>query len=236
MAIFGYLELENTVQLSDKTRLSAIKSYVSKDNVAITLVRIKPSAADSFIDVTGSAPINSQNWFLDWQYTSAGTKTVTLEITAGTTDTFTQDIVAVTSTTDHLFSSDKDLTAKEPDILKWVPAGRNSWLNVHRAVRDLILDWLDSQNITRDDGSKLVASDILVTEEVKQLSTYWTLALIYEGITNRPDDIFRQKADKYYELVNIKKGRGRIQADLNGDAVADSSDIVNLKSGDLVRR
>jgi len=236
MAIFGYLELENVVQANDKTRLSAIKSYISKDNAAITQVRIKPSSSDSFVDVTGSLPINSANWYLDWQYASAGTKTVTLEITAGSVVTFTKDIDVVTDVVDNLFSSDQDLTAKEPDILKWVPQGRNSWMNVHRAARDLIIDWLDSQNITKNDGSRLEPKDILVSEEVKQLSAYWTLALIFEGLTNRPDDIFRQKADKYYELVNIKKGRGRIQADLNGDAVLDRTDIANLKSGDLVRR
>lgn len=236
MAIFGYLEIESTVQVNDKTRISAIKSYVSKDNAAITLVRIKPSDADSFVNVTGSAPINSANFFLDWQYSSAGTKTVTLEITAGSTVTETKTLIAVTSATDNLFSGDQDLTAKEPDILKWVPAGRNSWINVHRAVRDLIMDWLDAQNITRDDGTRLQPTDLKVSEEVKQLSTYWTLALIYEGITNKPDDIFRQKADKYYELVHIKKGRGRIQADLNGNGTIEAQEKLNIKSMDLVRR
>lgn len=66
MAIFKVLEIEESVQTSDKTRLSASKAYVSKGTSAITKVEIKPGADESFVDVfVANKP---EDWYLDWQF------------------------------------------------------------------------------------------------------------------------------------------------------------------------
>jgi hypothetical protein len=59
--IFPLVESEPIVQVSDKTRLSAVKSFKSNDEPAISLVEIEPESGSGFINVTGS-PINSKNW------------------------------------------------------------------------------------------------------------------------------------------------------------------------------
>lgn len=234
--IFGYLELEGIVQTNDKTRLSAVKSYSSKDEADITLVRIKPDSTSSFVEVSGVG-LSSRDWFLDWQYTTAGTKTVTLEITTdGSPALFTSDIEIVTPEVDYLFSSDKDLISNEPDILKWVPAGRNSFLNVHRAAQGFILDWLDNIRLHKKDGSRLEKEDILVTQDVKQLSTYWVLHLIFAGISNKTDDVFSDKAKTYLGKVSEVKNRGRIQLDLDGNNEITENERVDLRSFTMVRR
>jgi hypothetical protein len=78
MAIFGVLESDPIVQVSDKIRLKADRSFVSKDEAAITLVEIEPVAGNGFIDVTGSS---SSDWYLDWSYSTDGTAVTSLRIT-----------------------------------------------------------------------------------------------------------------------------------------------------------
>ena len=235
MAIFGNIELESVVQTNDKTRINCSKSFVSKDNAAITLVRIKPEASGSFITVSGS-PVLAKDFILDWEYTSSGSKTVTLEITAGAVQTFTKTITVLTSTDDCLYSADSDLTAIEPDILKWIPSGRNSFLNIHRAAQGLILDWLDSIRVWRNDGTKLTKADLKLTDDLKQLSIYTTLELIFMGISNKVDDVFLAKAREYRAKALDVKNRGRIQADFNGNGTLEKEDAYDMKSFRIYRR
>ncbi|HNC40331.1 MAG TPA: hypothetical protein PK522_00955 [Nitrosomonas sp.] len=234
MAIFGNIELEDIVQVNDKTRLNCVKSFVSKDEAAISLVRIKPEASGSFIQV---GTTNQKEYYLDWEYSTPGNKTVTLEITTNeTAQTFTKNIMVVNAASDKLLSCDANLIAIEPDILKWVPIGRNSFLNVHRKALDLILDWLDSIRVWRDDGTKLTKEDISYTDDLNKLSTYITLELIFMGISNKVDDVFLNKAREYRNKAQEMKNRGRIQADLNGDQELDKAENVDMRSFDLVRR
>lgn len=237
MAIFGYLELEDTVQVNDKTRLSAVKSFVSKGSAAIDIVKIKPESTDSFITVSGVG-IASKDWFVDWQYTTAGVKTVSLEITlvGGAVQTFQKTILVVTEVQDMLWSNDQDLVAKEYDILKWVPPGRNSYLNIHREAQKKILNWLDEIRIYKNDGSKLTKTDLNYTNDLKELSANWALALIFGSIYNKPDDVYYQKMQGYMEAVESCKRRGRIQADFNNNGVLDASDNVDMRSYRMVRR
>lgn len=234
MSIFGNIELESVVQVSDKTRLNCVKSFVSKDEAAITLVRIKPETIASFIQV---GTTNSKDYYLDWEYTTDGTKTITLEITTnGAPQTFTKTLEVTSVADDMLLSSDADLVAIEPDVLKWVPAGRNSFLNVHRKSLNLILDWLDSIRIWKTDGTKLTKEDISYTDDLNKLSIYITLELIFMGISNKVDDVFLAKAREYRAKATEMKNRGRIQADFNGDDALDSTENVDMRSYNLVRR
>lgn len=236
MAIFGNIEVESVVQVNDKTRINCTKSFISKDEAAITLVRIKPSSSDSFITVSGVTPLQ-KDFYLDWEYASNGTKTVTLEITTnGAPVTFTGSITVVSAADDKLLSSDQELTAIEPEILKWVPQGRNSFLNVHRKSQQLILDWLDSIRIWRNDGSKLTKEDLSLTDDLKQLSIYTTLELIYMGISNKVDDVFLSKAREYRAKALDIKNRGRIQADFDGNGTLETNENTDMRSLNLVRR
>lgn len=236
MAIFGNIELESVVQINDKTRINCSKTFISKGSPAITLVRIKPEATGSFITVSGS-PVVSKDFYLDWQYSTSGVKTVTLEVTAGgSPELFTATIEAVTATDDKLFSNDQDLMAIEPDLLKWIPSGRNSFINVHRASQKLILDWLDSIRIWRTDGTKLTKADLSLSDDLKQLSIYTTLELIYMGISNKVDDVFLAKAKEYRSKGFDVKQRGRIQADFDGSGTLTKGEGADMRSFNLIRR
>jgi hypothetical protein len=236
MGIFGYLEVEPVVQVNDRTRLSAAKSFISKDSAPVSLVRIEPEAGAGFITVSGPI-LSAKDWFIDWQYSTPGIKQVSLEITTdGAPQVFTKEIEILTAAQDMLWSSDSDLVAQENDILNWTPPGRNSFLNIHRAAQKRILDWLAGIRVFKRDGTKLEKADMLASDDLNMLSTYWALQLIFEAISNKPDDVFAQKARDYRAKVNDLKNAGRIQADFNGNGTLDKTDNNDMRSFRMVRR
>ncbi len=229
MAIFGTLNLENTVQINDKTRLDGTKSFISTGEAAITLVRIRPEASGSFVTVTSDQ-------YLDWSYDTAGTKVVTLEITTdGSAVEFENTITIISVSDDNLFSSDSDLVQHEDDLMSYLPVGRNSWLNKHRAAQDIIMAWLDEHSIWDTSGDRLTTAAIVNTEEVQAWSKYLVLKLIMESLSNQVDDIFSEKARKYGELMDGSRSRAAIRLDRDGDGTIDDA-RVDLRSGTLVRR
>lgn len=67
MALVTILEHEEKVQVADKTRLSAVKSFITKDETdALTSILIKPENSGTAIEVFDAT--DEKNWFLDWVY------------------------------------------------------------------------------------------------------------------------------------------------------------------------
>lgn len=235
MAIFPNLEIEDTVQVNDKTRLSGIKSFVDKSETsAITLIEIEPEAASGFVDVTGSS---SQTYFLDWQYSGA-TRTVTVSCrvtTDGAPVTFTKTLEVIDVADDRLFSGDQELTAKEHDILSWVPAGRNSFLNVHRKAQQMIMDWFDQSGYCDTSGDRLTKVDVVDLEEVRAWATNLALQLIFEDVSTTIDDKQKAKSLFYQSEVADAKHRLKYRLDLNNDGIIDTSEGVRIKSTRMLR-
>jgi hypothetical protein len=214
--IFPVLETEDVVQVNDQTRLSAVKSFISKDEQSISLVEIQPESGGSWIDVTGG---NSSEWYLDWIYTgSSRTVTVSVRITTNASPTVLTKTVSVKSVADDkLFSADQDLLAFEPDILKWVPDGRASFLNIHRAAKTKILEALDESGIVDSNGNKLTDAAVVDVTEVRAWSRDMTLSLIFKGLINQVDDVFTIKSKYYASEAEKRKNRAVLRLDLNGD-------------------
>jgi hypothetical protein len=235
--IFPIIECDPIIQVGDKVRISAIKTFKNPGDTAFLEVRIKPSAADSFVVVaTGTGILPQDNWFLDWSYSSAGTKTITVEVdTVGPiTTTKTLDVSVITEATDKLFSSDADLVKHQHDILNYVPPGRSSWKFAHRRAQELILAYIDEQGRVNDDETKVTKDEIIDLSEVKELSVYTTLRLIFESISNSPDDYFMKKAKHWetYELKAKQRAWTRIDFDKDGDTDQDNPvDNYTIKAG-----
>jgi len=223
--IFPVIELEATVQVNDRTRLDARKSYVTPDESAISLIEIEPFAGYGFIDVTSDA-------YLDWQYTTDGNQAVTVRVTAGGSgpDTFSANIEVVTASNDSLFSNDQLLTAYEPNILNWVREGRNSFLDVHRAAQQRILKVLEENGFFKKDESTITLTDLLDLSEFIDWSRFMVLRMIFEGISNATNDIFHQKALRYKNMEAEARDRARIKVDLDGDGEDDSNDQISLRT------
>jgi hypothetical protein len=228
--IFPNIELEPVVQVNDRTRLNVSKSFVTQDEAAISLVQVRPTATASFITVT-------DDLYLDWAYPASGTYIVTARVTAsGASAQVTGSISVVTATADHLFSTDADLKLHEPDVLKWVDAGRNSFLNVHRRVQDLILGQLRREGFTDVNGVPYTKSAVVDVNEVRQWSTYWALQLIFEGISNATDDVFAQKAVRYSSLRQKWEATALLRLDTDGDGSADTDEGIDTGTAFVARR
>jgi len=228
--IFPIVELEDVVQLNDKTRLNGEKVFITPDEAAITLIEIEPEAASGYIDVTS-------NMYLDWQYATAGSKTVTIRVTTdGAPTSFSKTIEAVTVATDALFSVDTDITSHEPDVLNYVRAGRSSFLDIHRKSQIRIISWLNEQRIWDINGDALTKTAIINVEEVSQWSKYLSLQLIFEGLSNATDDIFHEKAIRYRAMADVAKNRGAIRLDFDGDGNQDTDETSDIRSLRMVRR
>jgi len=219
MAIFPRIKLEKTLQVDDKTRLDGTKSYKSKDEAAITAVEIDPGDGAGYIDVYNA---DSDNWFLDYQYASAGDKTVQIRVTTdGSPTNVSTTLTVVTAAADYLFSNDADLVTHEPDILKWVTDGRDSFLNLHRRSQELIMAFLDEKGLTDSSGDRLTKAAIIDIEETRQWSTFLCLRLIFEGLSNAIDDIYSEKAKRYEKLEQQARNRFILRIDLDGDGDAE---------------
>lgn len=228
--IFPILQFDEITQNQEKIRLDASKSFVSPDNAAIVTIKIKPEASAPLIDVTSTG-------FLDWVYVSAEAKVVRLEIFDGTnTEILEKDLFVVNDAEDMLFSSDKDLTSYEPDILQWLPDGKSTFNYAHRTAQTNILEWLDAIRVWKKDGERVEKQDILRINDVKQMSIFWTLAIIFMGIRNQNEDVFLAKASEYMKKVEMIKGRGRIQIDINGNGTLEKEEMLDLKSFRIRRR
>lgn len=75
MAIFPILEIEEKVQINDKTRLSGVKSYITAGADPIVNVSVTPGSSGSPIVLSplGSptpATTEAETWYSDWQWTS----------------------------------------------------------------------------------------------------------------------------------------------------------------------
>ena len=218
MAIFPSLEIEEKVQIGDKTRLNATRSFVSADEEDISLVEIQPEAGADWIDVTTDK-------YLDWSYSTDGLKTVKVRVTTdGSAEPLSDTMVVVDEAEDALFSADSDLTAWEPNILNFIRLGRASYKDVHREAQKQILDWLDGQGLYDTDGNRLTAAAVVDVQEVKEWSKFLTLQIIFEGLSNAVDDVFAKKAQKYESLALKARGRSEVKLDLDGDGEADNSE------------
>lgn len=231
--IFPLIEAEPIVQVGDKTRISGVKTFKSIDESAITKVEIEPETGAGFIDVSGAAPLNSKNWFLDWSYSTDGNKTATIRVTTnGAPSTLTKTIVVISAENDKLWSDDSDLIVHEPDIMGWTKPGRSSFINYHRMAQKRILEWLDNLKVWDKNGNPITKNDIdsvMAAEDLKRISMYWTLELIFGGLSNKTDDVFSAKEKQYRAMRKETQGdRSRIRYDWNKNSVVENFEQVRL--------
>lgn len=232
MAIFPNINTENIIQVNDKLRISAAKTFTTPDEAAITLVEIEPHAGEGFIDVTN---VDSDELYLDWAYSTDGTKTISLRITTdGSPVTITKDIVCISEVDDKLFSTDDDLKVHEVSILKFVPRGKNSFNYVHRLAQNEILEQLYKDGYTDFNNVKLTKDAVIRTDELKQWSKYLVLRLIFRDLSNAIDDIYDKKSNRYESAEHTWRTKAILKLDFNGDGVQGEYEYVNITSRRLV--
>lgn len=228
--IFVKSEIEDIVQVNDKTRIDVSGCFANGET--ITKYEIRPDTLEDFYDVTSKQ-------YLDWQYSTDGDKTLTVRITGSLSGEesidFTLPVVSVEN--DNLFSSDSDLQALEDDILKYIRNGRNSFTDKHREAQRQILDELDSARLWKSDGTRYEASDIVDIQDFKKWSKFLTMSIICESLSNEVNDLWDIKSTKYESMAIKAKSRATLRLDSNSDGVIDEQDEKeDTYSNELVRR
>jgi len=226
MALYPVLKTEGIVQVDDQTRLSALSSY-SNGGDSITQIEIDAGDGNGFLDVTSDR-------YLDVQYDSDGDKTVQVRLNASSTESQTLSVLTVAA--DLLFSTDRDLEVHEPEILRYVREGRNSYLDVHRRVQTLILDWLDYNRYWKRDNVRFEKADLIDIQDFKQWSTYYVLQIIFEGLSDKNDDKWMEKSAVYKQLAESARGRGTYRLDKDGSGEIDPDELKDNWSKPLIRR
>jgi hypothetical protein len=237
--VFPKITFETVMQVDDKIRLDASLSFIN-DSINVTDVEIEPESGAGFVSVYNT---DKTKWYLDWAYETDGFKDLSVRIThdAGTkTKTYMAGINVLTEDEDALFSSDNDLFPFEPDLMHYLPLGKNSFIYAHRKAQERIIAYLDEQRIWKNDGSRYSKQDIVdlpvdFKDQFKQWSTFQTLLIVFESIQVSNADIFQEKRLEYENLMIQARNRSSLRLDQDQDGVIDTLPY-NIRSSVMVRR
>lgn len=235
MANFPLINVEPVVQVGEKIRIDCTKCFVSRGGSAITEITVVPEVGVTPISVFNS---NSSLWYLDWVYLTAGTKAITVAMTATTTTSASTSISCVTVASDLLFSSDNNLKSIENDIMKWLPDGKSTWASSHRKAQEIILNTIYKSNVLYFDMTKITKAAFIDISEVTEWSAYLTLSIIYNSLSNAVDDVFGLKSKMYEQKATAARVEAfnRLSLDYNKDASLSTYEVANLNSGTTLNR
>jgi len=234
----------NTLLTAIKT---SIETLVSSFTVTLSVdsfnrITITPSKSLRLLLNRELACLFSQLNFVDSESLKSlpveyGLRKVTLEVaTASESATIDKSIKVLTVESDKLFSSDADLVTREPDIMKWLPEGRASYLDQHRKTQVEVIDWLFRKGYYDDNGNKLTKWSIVHTDELRQWAIYKTLAGLMFSFSNQVDDVFMKKYEKYSGMAQAAKDIYSLTLDKNNDGEADVVQDKGTAEGTLIRR
>lgn len=212
--IFGIIKSDDKVFTGDSILIDVSKSFLAP-NVAFTPNNSHEISVDegvTWYDISSKKQVN-------WLFSTHGVKTITLRLNtvSNGSQTFTKTIEVLNITTANLFSKDNDLYSYEPDIDNLMPKHWSSWNMVHLEAQSQIVQWLDRKNIRKTDGTQYVVSDFANIKQVREWSQALVLSLIYEGNSNQLNDVFKEKAITYRNLVSEKMQLAHIE--LTGESL-----------------
>ena len=230
MSIFIDAVIESIIQVKDKTRIDV--SNIFAQGITLTDVTIEPESGAGDISVFN---IDSSKWYLDWAYATDGEKTITVTATDGISpqiETFTLSVLS--SVDDNLYSNDSQLFQLETELKNYLPSGKNSYKYAHREAQNRILSYLDRKRIWNTDGTVVTKTQVN-TADVARWSMFETLIVIYEDLVVSVGDKFKDKVARYTEQRNIERDRGAIRIDIDSDQSISTSEILELKTFNLVQ-
>lgn len=228
MALFPALTFETVLQIEEKTRLDAGRSFVTNSE-NVTDILIQPTPLEAFISVYNGG--DSDKWNLDWAYETDDIFDISVKIVADSgekTKTYSSGINVLTVEIDALLSTDNDLMPFEPKIERYLPRGKNSFIYAHRKAQERILAYLDEQRMWKSDSSRYNKLDLYTVtdpefkDQFRQWSTFETLLIIFESFQVSSGDIFNEKKSEYTELRNSARNRSALRLDQNGDGELDA--------------
>ena len=221
---------QDVVQVDEKFRIDCTRTFLHPGDHNIQSMTVEVEASGDSFDITA-------NQYLDYAYSTAGTKTITVTVVHSGQGhpnvTKTATIEVKTATDEKLFSNDSDLISHEVDILNYLPEYKADYRYAHRLAQETILNDLNERGIRDSNDNRLTAAAIVDVEEVRQWSKYKTLSYIFESLSNAIDDIFADKAARYRDMASSSAGRALVRLDTNSDGTYDTESSIT--TGELTR-
>lgn len=221
---------QDIVQVDEKFRIDCTKTFVHPGNHSIQSMTVEVEGGGDSFTITSDK-------FLDYAYSTSGTKTITVTVVhtgqGHANVTKTASILVKTAAEEKLFSNDSDLISHEVDILNYLPEYKADYKYAHRLAQETILNDLNERGIRDKNDNRLTAAAVVDIEEVRQWSKFKTLSYIFESLSNAIDDIFADKASRYRNMASAAAGKCIVRLDTNSDGTFDTES--NITSGDLTR-
>ena len=221
MAKFAIITCEDKVFQGDKIQFDFTKSVITPDETPAVISHEFSADGLSYVNITPTKMI-------DWVFLVPGAQTIYFRHTSNVgSQISTKSITILDLAAQKLFSTDTDLVAYEPEIIKWLPKKWSSWNIIHLRAQDYILNLLREKRILDVKGNSYTKDDIFDRSEVRDLSAALVLRYIFSGTSNSSDDVFQKKSDEYDELVSTREAAMSIKLDFNKNGLKDeSSDSV----------
>ena len=150
MAIPSLL-IDSTVRVGDKFRIDVTRTFL-KPNELLESIDIELSdGGDSYNLYQETAnETTSDQWFIDYAYDVDDTNVITLTIVSDLgVNILEKTVISKIAADDLTLATDSDLLSHEPNIMEYLPNGRNSFIYMHRNVTELILQNLSERRILK---------------------------------------------------------------------------------------
>ncbi|MEJ5328466.1 MAG: hypothetical protein WHU54_09515, partial [Candidatus Bathyarchaeia archaeon] len=176
-------------------------------------------------------------WFVDYFYSTHGVKTVTVEVTLSDSTVWTKtfSVTVLSEADDKLLVDDSDFRSIDFEIMRFIPDGYSSWRHVHRRATAETLSFINALRLKRYDGQALGFDEVKGSRLARQFATLTSLFLVYQQLSNKPDDKF------YQRYLDAKKALEQLKAtpdwvfDFDGDGEFASNESADLLTGRLLR-
>lgn len=135
------------------------------------------------------------------------------------------------------YSNDNDLRVYEPNILEHLPetAPPTTSFDVQHAEAKRILDEIIIRRLPEADKARVkrgevTMNDVVDESDLKTVSVFYTLFVIFNRLSMNKDDIYSVKASKYLELFKEKSADLSFYITTDNDADFDEEiDAGNIR-------
>lgn len=224
--IFAKVNVDSVAQVDDRIRIDLESAHAHGEE--FTEILVSPDTEFEPIIVV-SPELGKDSYFLDWQYGTPGTKTISVEFkTPSETKVVNKSIKVLTANEERLFSTDEMLLERETTLLNLLPKGRSSFIYAHRLAQREILRELAER------GINVTAEQVFDIVDVQNWSIFTTLRNIFEANITNVQDVHILKRNTYRDLQTLSMNKAIVRLDMNKDGKPDVK--VNTFPTSLVRR
>lgn len=235
---FVYTTSEDFLYVGYRKPISAIYVEMGTANTNAATLTLKYyngssfTAVSDFIDETKAM---TRSGFVRWTRNLTGEATTTVNSTSLYWYQLSYDATFSAGTTirglNIVFADDQDLKTRVPGITSssFLPSGESTHILAHVAARDEIIQKIRNngefmQTVSTGEFKEIDAFSLLEVEQIREAAKFKALAVIFEDLTDSPDDIYMVRAKMYEDKFNKAMDMFFLSIDKDDDGLKDRSE------------